>query len=69
MRKTFPLLNFIFSLYLYFLNIRTSRLDATAFGKMTELLRDTVFGKIVRFASRGKLFQWAEERDPELWKK
>jgi len=35
---------------------------------MTELIRDTVFGHIVRFASGGKLLQYQEERDPSLWK-
>ena len=35
---------------------------------MTELIRDTVFGHIVRYASKGRLLQYAEERDPKLWK-
>ena len=32
-----------------------------------EVLRDTVFGRLVRFVSRGKCFQYLEERDPSLW--
>lgn len=36
---------------------------------MAELIRDTAFGHIVRFVSRGKLLQYQEERDPSLWKK
>ncbi|KAK3064479.1 hypothetical protein LTS18_006856 [Coniosporium uncinatum] len=35
---------------------------------MKELIRDTVFGHIVRFVSGGKLLQYQEERDPSLWK-
>ncbi|KAF2208871.1 hypothetical protein CERZMDRAFT_48544 [Cercospora zeae-maydis SCOH1-5] len=35
---------------------------------MTELIRDTVFGHAVRFLSRGKLLQFAEEADPSLYK-
>lgn len=35
---------------------------------MTEIIRDTVFGHIVRFISKGRLLQYAEERDPKLWK-
>jgi len=34
---------------------------------MTELIRDTAFGHLVRFVSRGKLLQYAEERDPSLY--
>ncbi|KJX93934.1 caffeine resistance protein 5 [Zymoseptoria brevis] len=34
---------------------------------MTELIRDTAFGHIVRFVSRGKLLQYAEERDPSIY--
>lgn len=36
---------------------------------MTELIRDTAFGHIVRFVSRGKFLQYQEERDPSIWKK
>lgn len=36
---------------------------------MTELIRDTAFGHIVRFVSKGKYLQYAEERDPSLWQK
>lgn len=35
---------------------------------MSELIRDTAFGHIVHFVSKGKLLQYAEERDPNLWK-
>lgn len=34
-----------------------------------DLIRDSAFGHIVRLASRGKYFQYAEEADPSLWKK
>jgi DHA1 family multidrug resistance protein-like MFS transporter len=34
---------------------------------MTELIRDTAFGHIVRFVSRGKFLQYAEERDPSIY--
>jgi len=36
---------------------------------MTELIRDTAFGHIVRFVSRGKFLQYEEERDPSVWTK
>ena len=35
---------------------------------MAELLRDTVFGHFVRLITGGRYFQYAEERDPSLWK-
>ncbi|KAK4692446.1 MFS transporter, DHA1 family, multidrug resistance protein, partial [Lecanoromycetidae sp. Uapishka_2] len=35
---------------------------------MSELIRDTVFGHFVRLVSQGKLLQYAEEKDPKLWK-
>ena len=35
---------------------------------MIELIRDTVFGHLVRFLSKGKLLQYAEEKDAKLWK-
>ena len=35
---------------------------------MAELIRDTVFGHCVRFITKGKLLQYAEEKDPRLWK-
>lgn len=34
---------------------------------MAELLRDTAFGHLVRFVTRSKYFQYAEERDPSIW--
>ena len=34
-----------------------------------DLIRDSTFGHLVRLATGGKAFQYAEERDPELWKK
>lgn len=34
-----------------------------------DLVRDSAFGHCVRLASRGKYFQYAEERDTNLWKK
>lgn len=36
---------------------------------MTELIRDTAFGHIVRFVSRGKFLQYQEEKDPSIWTK
>lgn len=36
---------------------------------MSELIRDTVVGHFLRIVSRGKLLQYAEERDPSLWEK
>ena len=33
-----------------------------------ELLRDTVFGHVCRILSRGKLFPYWEDKDPELWR-
>jgi DHA1 family multidrug resistance protein-like MFS transporter len=36
---------------------------------MSELMRDTPFGHLIRFISRGRYLQFLEERDPELWKK
>ncbi len=35
---------------------------------MAELLRDTVFGHLVRLITKGKVLQYAEEKDPSLWK-
>ena len=35
---------------------------------MTELIRDTTFGHIVRYASGHKYLQFEEEKHPELWK-
>lgn len=35
---------------------------------MKELIRDTVFGHALRFVTRGKVLQYGEEKDPELWK-
>ena len=35
---------------------------------MSELIRDTVFGHCVRLITRAKYFQYAEEKDPTLWK-
>ena len=35
---------------------------------MSELIRDTVFGHILRFLTKGKVLQYAEEKDPSLWK-
>lgn len=36
---------------------------------MSELIRDTVFGHCVRFITRAKFLQYAEEKDPSLWKR
>lgn len=36
---------------------------------MAELIRDTVFGHFVRLITKGRVLQYAEEKDPELWKK
>ena len=35
---------------------------------MAELIRDTVFGHCVRFITKGRVLQYAEEKDPSLWK-
>ena len=35
---------------------------------MTELIRDTTFGHIVRLLSRNRFLQFREERDPSVWK-
>ena len=35
---------------------------------MAELMRDTVFGHFVRLITKRRYFQYAEERDPKLWK-
>lgn len=34
---------------------------------MTELIRDTAFGHLVRFVTRGKYLKFAEEADPTVW--
>ena len=31
-------------------------------------MRDTVFGHFVRLITNGRIFQYAEERDPTIWK-
>lgn len=36
---------------------------------VADLIRDSPFGHIVRLVTRNKVFQYPEERDPELWKK
>ena len=36
---------------------------------MSELIRDTVFGHCVRLVTRAKVLQYAEEKDPSLWKR
>jgi DHA1 family multidrug resistance protein-like MFS transporter len=36
---------------------------------MADLIRDSAFGHCVRFVTKGKYFQYPEEKDPELWKK
>lgn len=36
---------------------------------MKELMRDTAFGQLVRLASGKRLFKYAEEENPDLWKK
>ncbi|KAI9685985.1 MAG: hypothetical protein M1822_003968 [Bathelium mastoideum] len=35
---------------------------------MIDLLRESAFGQSVRFLSRNRLFQYPEEKNPELWK-
>ena len=35
---------------------------------MSDLFQDTVFGHAVRFISKGRVIQFAEERDSSLWK-
>lgn len=34
---------------------------------MSDLFRDTAFGQIVRWVTKNKVFQYPEERDPEIW--
>ena len=36
---------------------------------MSQLVRDTAFGHLVRFLTGGRAFQYAEEKDPSLWKR
>jgi len=36
---------------------------------VADLIRDSPFGHIVRLVTRNKVFQYPEERDPEIWKK
>lgn len=36
---------------------------------MTELIRDTAFGHLIRFVSRGSLLKYAEEAEPDLYKR
>ncbi|MCJ1288347.1 hypothetical protein MMC26_007702, partial [Xylographa opegraphella] len=36
---------------------------------MLELIRDTVFGHLLRYLSGGRLLSYAEDRDPSLWKR
>ena len=36
---------------------------------MADLIRDTVFGHFVRLITKGRYLPYAEERDPELWKR
>ena len=35
---------------------------------MAELIRDTAFGHLLRLITKGKVLQYAEEKDPRLWK-
>ena len=35
---------------------------------MTDLIRDTVFGHLLRYITKGRVLQYMEERDPSLWK-
>ena len=34
---------------------------------MADLIRDTAFGHLIRFVTRSKYLQYAEERDPSIW--
>ena len=36
---------------------------------MAELIRDTVFGHFVRLITNNRYLQYAEEKDPSLWKR
>ncbi|KAI9050926.1 hypothetical protein LZ554_005038 [Drepanopeziza brunnea f. sp. 'monogermtubi'] len=36
---------------------------------MAELFRDTTLGKLLRVSTRGRLMQYAEERNPALWRR
>ncbi|KAL8709551.1 MAG: hypothetical protein Q9225_007435 [Loekoesia sp. 1 TL-2023] len=35
---------------------------------MTELIRDTAFGHLVRLVTKGRFLQYAEDKDPSLWR-
>ena len=35
---------------------------------MSDLIRDTVFGHLVRFITKGRVLQYIEEKDPSIWK-
>ena len=35
---------------------------------MSDLFRDTVFGYVVRFITKGRYLQFVEEKDPSIWK-
>jgi MFS transporter, DHA1 family, multidrug resistance protein len=35
---------------------------------MSDLLRDTVFGQVVRLLSKNNLFKFPDEADPNLWR-
>jgi len=36
---------------------------------VADLVRDSIFGQLVRLITRNKVFQYPEERDPSLWQK
>lgn len=35
---------------------------------MASLIQDSTVGHVIRFLSKGRIFKYAEERDPLLWK-
>lgn len=36
--------------------------------RMASLIQDSIAGHAIRFLSKGRVFKYAEERDPSLWK-
>lgn len=34
---------------------------------MAALVQDSILGQLIRFVSRGRCFQYPEEKDPSLW--
>ena len=49
--------------------VRSRICSSTKSKIMTELVRDTVFGHLLRLITHGKVLAYAEDKDPDLWKK